>query len=124
MDLVDPSTPLPPWFSEEDLEVYGSLYENSGFRFPLQVPYRALKLDCGISDPNPKVSAPALLIMGDKDYVLKMPGMEEFIRGGQMKHIIPNLDVTFLAEGSHFVQEQFPDQVNALIISFLNKNSI
>ncbi|KAJ4842733.1 hypothetical protein Tsubulata_045579, partial [Turnera subulata] len=40
MDLVDPSTPLPPWFSEEDLAAYASLYENSGFDFPLQVPYR------------------------------------------------------------------------------------
>lgn len=40
MDLVDPSTPLPPWFSEEDLDVYASLYEKSGFRFALQIPYR------------------------------------------------------------------------------------
>jgi hypothetical protein len=40
MDLFDPSTPLPPWFSQEDLSVYASLYEKSGFRFALQVPYR------------------------------------------------------------------------------------
>ncbi|KAK3184174.1 hypothetical protein Dsin_031460 [Dipteronia sinensis] len=40
MDLVDPSTPLPPWFSEEDLSVYAGLYENSGFCTALQVPYR------------------------------------------------------------------------------------
>jgi hypothetical protein len=40
MDLFNPSTPLPPWFSEEDLTVYASLYEKSGFRFALQVPYR------------------------------------------------------------------------------------
>ncbi|KAH1041981.1 hypothetical protein GYH30_024341 [Glycine max] len=40
MDLYDPTTPLPPWFSEEDLTTYASLYEKSGFRFALQVPYR------------------------------------------------------------------------------------
>jgi len=40
MDLFDPSTPLPPWFSEEDLATYASLYEKSGFRYALQVPYR------------------------------------------------------------------------------------
>lgn len=40
MDMVDPSTPLPPWFSEEDLENYAALYEKSGFRTPLQLPYR------------------------------------------------------------------------------------
>uniref|UniRef100_A0A0R0GWA2 AB hydrolase-1 domain-containing protein n=1 Tax=Glycine max TaxID=3847 RepID=A0A0R0GWA2_SOYBN len=39
MDLYDPTTPLPPWFSEEDLATYASLYEKSGFRFALQVPY-------------------------------------------------------------------------------------
>lgn len=40
MDLVDPNTPLPPYFSEEDLSIYASLYEKSGFRTALQVPYR------------------------------------------------------------------------------------
>ena len=38
--MVDPSTPLPPWFTEEDLTAYGALYEKSGFRTALQVPYR------------------------------------------------------------------------------------
>lgn len=40
MDMVDPSTPLPPWFSEEDLHQYAALYEKSGFQTALQVPYR------------------------------------------------------------------------------------
>ncbi|XP_059597271.1 uncharacterized protein LOC100256864 [Vitis vinifera] len=64
MDLVDPSTPLPVWFTQEDLKVYSSLYENSGFH-----------TDCGVKDP--KITAPVLLIVGEKDYVLKSPRMEE-----------------------------------------------
>ncbi|CAN6214682.1 unnamed protein product [Urochloa humidicola] len=40
MDLADLSTPLPEWFTEEDLDAYAELYENSGFRYPLQMPYR------------------------------------------------------------------------------------
>lgn len=40
MDLADLSTPLPEWFTEEDLAVYTSLYEKSGFVYPLQMPYR------------------------------------------------------------------------------------
>ncbi|CAM0948302.1 unnamed protein product [Alopecurus aequalis] len=40
MDLADLSTPLPPWFTEEDLDAYAALYEKSGFRYPLQIPYR------------------------------------------------------------------------------------
>lgn len=42
MDMVDSSTPLPSWFTEEDLAAYGSLYEKSGFQTALKVPYRYL----------------------------------------------------------------------------------
>ncbi|XP_030508186.2 uncharacterized protein LOC115722939 [Cannabis sativa] len=121
MDLFDPSTPLPSWFSEEDLSVYASLYEKSGFRYALQVPYRSLSVDIGISDP--KVNAPALLIMGEKDYCLKFPGMEDYIRSGTVKQLVPDLDIIFLEEGCHFVHEQLPHLANQLIITFLDKHS-
>ncbi|KAL3574431.1 hypothetical protein D5086_025044 [Populus alba] len=120
MDLVDPST-LPPWFSEEDLAAYASLYEKSGFRFALQVPYRSLGIDCGIT--NPKVTAPTLLINGQKDYLLKFAGMEDYTRSEQLKHFVPDLDIVFLDEGNHFVHENLPKQVNELIITFLTKHS-
>ncbi|KAF4387253.1 hypothetical protein G4B88_020268 [Cannabis sativa] len=107
MDLFDPSTPLPSWFSEEDLSVYASLYEKS--------------VDIGISDP--KVNAPALLIMGEKDYCLKFPGMEDYIRSGTVKQLVPDLDIIFLEEGCHFVHEQLPHLANQLIITFLDKHS-
>ncbi|KAM7503479.1 hypothetical protein LguiB_002383 [Lonicera macranthoides] len=120
MDLVDPSTPLPPWFSEEDLTNYATLYENSGFQTPLQVPYRAWLEDYGVTDL--KVIAPALLIMGEKDYALKFRGLEEYIKSEMVKEYVPNLETIFLPEGTHFIQEQFPDQVNKLILTFLNKH--
>ncbi|CAB4302350.1 unnamed protein product [Prunus armeniaca] len=120
MDLIDPATPLPPWFSEEDLSVYASLYEKSGFCFALQVPYRKLKVDRSLIDP--KVSAPSLLIVGEKDYSLKIPGVNSYIRTGAMKHLVPDLDVKFIEEGTHFMHEQLPEQVNQLIIAFLGKH--
>jgi len=40
MDLVQPGTPLPPWFTEDDLQAYAELYEKAGFKYPLQMPYR------------------------------------------------------------------------------------
>ncbi|KAI4333979.1 hypothetical protein L6164_018723 [Bauhinia variegata] len=122
MDLFNPSTPLPPWFSEEDLATYASLYEKSGFKFPLQVPYRSIKVESGINDP--KVTVPALLIMGEKDYVIKFPGIEEYIRSGAVKNFVPDLEIIFVPEGTHFVHEQLPEEVNQLIISFLDKQSI
>ncbi|XP_058083208.1 uncharacterized protein LOC131231134 [Magnolia sinica] len=123
MDLVDPSTPLPPWFTDDDLTAYATLYEKSGFRLPLQVPYRTMNEELGMSITEPKVQVPALLIMGEKDYVFKFPGIRDSIKSGKVKENVPELEITFIPEGSHFVQEQFPDQVNKLIISFLKKNS-
>lgn len=82
---------------------------------------RSFGIECGITDP--KITCPALFIMGEKDYVLKFPGMEEFIRSGQMNHFMPNVEIKFMAEGNHFVQEQLPEEVNQLLINFLNKAS-
>ncbi|XP_048327417.1 uncharacterized protein LOC107417376 isoform X2 [Ziziphus jujuba] len=121
MDLFNPSTPLPPWFSEEDLTAYASLYEKSGFRFALQVPYRTVNVDIGITDP--KVTVPALFVMGEKDYVLNFPGMEEYVRSGAVKQFVPNLDIIFITEGNHFVHEQLPEKINQLLITFLDKHS-
>ncbi|KAJ6416565.1 hypothetical protein OIU84_002426 [Salix udensis] len=91
---------------------------SQGFQTALQVPYRSLDEDLNITEPV--VEAPALLIMGDKDYVFKFPGMEDYIKSGKVKEFVPDLDIIYLPEGSHFVQEQSPDEVNQLILTFLN----
>ena len=77
--------------------------------------------DHGITDP--KITAPGLLIMGEKDYILKFPGMEGYIRSEKVKEYMTNLEIIFMAEGNHFVQEQLSEQVNQLLITFLNKHS-
>ncbi|XP_074303371.1 epoxide hydrolase 1-like [Silene latifolia] len=117
MDLVTPSAPLPPWFSDEDLEVYGSLYENSGFQTALQVPYRSTTETYDILDPI--LRQPALLIMGRKDYFFKFPGIQENIESGKVKEFAPDLTIIYVPEGTHFVHEQFPEVVNELILDFL-----
>ena len=78
-------------------------------------------MDIGITDT--KVTAPSLLIMGEKDYCFKFPGIEDYVRSGTVKNLVPDLDITYLEEGSHFVHEQLPEQVNQLIINFLDKHS-
>lgn len=40
MDLADESTPMPQWFTEEDLSAYTDLYEKSGLMTAIQIPYR------------------------------------------------------------------------------------
>ncbi|KAL5994513.1 hypothetical protein ACLOJK_024566 [Asimina triloba] len=121
MDLVDPSTPLPPWFTEDDLQAYTSLYEKSGLQFPLQIPYRSWK-EVPVST-YPKLQVPTLLIMGEKDYFLKCPGIDDYIKSEKVKENVQELAITFVPEGTHFVQEQLPDQVNPLMIAFLKKHT-
>ena len=67
-----------------------------------------------------KLNMPALLIMGAKDYCLKFPGIEDYIHNdASMKEFVPDLETVFMDEGNHFVQEQLPEQVNGLILGFL-----
>ncbi|KAI7736251.1 hypothetical protein M8C21_022701 [Ambrosia artemisiifolia] len=120
MDIVDASTALPSWFTEEDLSAYGALYEKSGFHNSLKVPYRTIEEEHDIEDPV--IKNPMLLIIGEKDYFLKFPGVEDFIKSGMVKHFASDLEIEYLPEGSHFVQEQFPEKVNPLIIAFLRKH--
>ncbi|TKY59301.1 Bifunctional epoxide hydrolase 2 [Spatholobus suberectus] len=121
MDLVEPDTPLPAWFTEEDLATYGALYEKSGLQTALQIPYRSFGEVFNL--PDTVVKVPALVIMGGKDYILKFPGIEDLTKGEIAKDLVPNLEVTFIPEGTHFVQEQFPEQVNQLILDFLAKHT-
>ncbi|KAH6780597.1 hypothetical protein C2S52_011834 [Perilla frutescens var. hirtella] len=121
LDLVDESAPLPAWFTPDDLQTYADLYDKSGFQTALQVPYRAWLEDYGVDELI--VRAPSLLIMGDKDYALKFGGFEHYIRSGMAKNNVPNLETTFVPDGTHFVQEQFPDEINKILIKFLSKHA-
>ncbi|WOH11808.1 hypothetical protein DCAR_0831301 [Daucus carota subsp. sativus] len=124
MDLVEPSNPLPSWCTEEDLAVYGGAYDKSGFQTALQVPYRDFLSKKYTQKPStdPRVDAPALFVVGEKDYVFKFPNMENYIRSGAFKMYVPNLEIEYIPEGSHFISEQFPDKVNELILSFISKS--
>ncbi|RCV42302.1 hypothetical protein SETIT_9G205600v2 [Setaria italica] len=122
MDLADLSTPLPEWFTEEDLDAYAKLYEKSGFRYPLQMPYRSIHKMPNRLDARFQV--PVLMVMGEKDYCFKLPGFETALRGGVMEKFMPDLKITFIPEGSHFVQEQFPEQVNELLLGFFKDHPV
>ncbi|KAF7151079.1 hypothetical protein RHSIM_Rhsim02G0124900 [Rhododendron simsii] len=121
MDMVEPSTPLPPWLTDEDMAAYGALYEKSGFQTGLQVPYRS-----GVNAQTLGLTRFENQSSGNADHgggVFKFPGMEDYIRSGEVKTDVPNLETIYAPEGSHFVQEQFPDQVNQLLLTFLNSHS-
>ncbi|CAL5051626.1 unnamed protein product [Urochloa decumbens] len=122
MDLADLSTPLPEWFTEEDLDEYAKLYENSGFPYPLQMPYRALHKIPNRMDARFQV--PVFLVMGEKDYCPKFLEFEAGMKSGMMEKFAPGLRIAYIPEGSHFVQEQLAEQVNELLLGFFKDNPI
>lgn len=83
--------------------------------------YRSSEEAYNIDDPV--IKSPMLLIIGEKDYFLKFPGVEDFIKSGMVKQFVSNLEIKYVPEGSHFFQEQFPDTLNQLILKFLHKHS-
>jgi pimeloyl-ACP methyl ester carboxylesterase len=77
---------------------------------------------CGAlhSRPNQldaKFQVPVFIVMGEKGYALKFSGTETTMRSGVMENFAPDLKITFIPEGSHFVQEQLPEQVNQLFLA-------
>lgn len=68
---------------------------------------------------DPKFQVPVFMVMGEKDYCFKFPGFETAMRSGVMNTFAPDLKITYIPEGCHFVQEQFPDQINDLLLGFL-----
>lgn len=71
-----------------------------------------------------KFQVPVFMVMGEKDYVFKFPGFETAMRSGVLKNFAPDLKTTYIPEGTHFVQEQFPEQVNQLLLDFLKDHPV
>ena len=72
---------------------------------------------------KPRFEMPMFVIMGQKDYILKFPALKDYISSKKLKEIAPDHEITYIPEGSHFVQEQFPELVNQLMIDFLCKHA-
>lgn len=68
------------------------------------------------------VKVPVLVIMGMKDYFNKFPGIEDIITSGKVKEFASDLELVYMPEGTHFAQEQSPDQFNLLMLTFLGKH--
>jgi pimeloyl-ACP methyl ester carboxylesterase len=64
------------------------------------------------------VTVPALYIAGDRDPVIKFPGMDRHI--ADLAKFVPQLRRTIMLPGcGHVTQEERPAEVNAAMIDFL-----
>ncbi|KAK3136512.1 hypothetical protein QOZ80_5BG0437440 [Eleusine coracana subsp. coracana] len=100
VDLAEESTPLPDWFTEEDLSAYTALYEKSGFITALQIPYRTKPSK--VEYATPKFQMPMFVIMGERDYILKFPALHDYISSQKLKDIAPEHEISYISE-EHYI---------------------
>lgn len=108
---------MPAWLSEADLDFYVGEFERSGFSGPLSYYHN---MDASWSDlaaqADKPLTPPSLFIGGQYD-VGTLWGMEAIERAEER---MTDLRGKTILEGSgHWVQQEKPEQTNALILDFL-----
>jgi len=117
-DIASPDV-LPPWITEADLDYYTAQFEKSGFRGPLNR-YRNQDRDwdnlTGLTDA--RITRPACFIAGSRDAVLRfVPGVDLV---ENMKRWVDDLRACEIIEGAgHWIQQERPQEVNAVVLKFL-----
>jgi pimeloyl-ACP methyl ester carboxylesterase len=116
---VPPAPPLPAWLSEVDVDFYTAEFTRTGFRGGLNW-YRNIDRNWELLAPfdDVPVKVPALYIAGERDPVVRFPGMECHL-ADLPKHV-PQLRGPIMLPGcGHITQEERPAEVNSLMIDFL-----
>jgi pimeloyl-ACP methyl ester carboxylesterase len=115
---IDPPT-LPAWLTEADIDVFVGEFARTGFRGGLNW-YRNIDRNWELLAPfaGAKVMVPALYVAGDRDVVVRFPGMDKLL--ANLKLFIPNLTKTIMLSGcGHWTQQERASEVNAALIAFL-----
>jgi pimeloyl-ACP methyl ester carboxylesterase len=113
--------PLPAWLTEADVDFYTGEFTRTGFRGGLNW-YRNIDRNWELLAPfdGLKVMVPALYIAGDRDPVLKFPGMDRHL--ADLPNFVPQLWRTVMLPGcGHLTGEERPAEVNAAMADFLRR---
>src|SRR5215467_10737724 len=125
--VTDPGSPrltlavpskLPSWLQEEDLAFLESEYKRAGFTGVLNY-YRNMDRNWALTPflDGAKLQQPTLFIAGDRDPVIEFLA-KEFER---LETNVPNLRKKVALPGvGHWTQQERPEEVNRLLIEFLN----
>lgn len=124
IDYLEIPDLLPPWITEEELQVFANKFEESGFTSALNY-YRAMDLNWELTAPwqGSKIAVPTKFLVGDKDIGFEANGTREYVEGEMFRSIVPNLEVVILDGGHHFIQQEKAEKVSEEILLFLHKFS-
>jgi pimeloyl-ACP methyl ester carboxylesterase len=112
----DPQLFGEPIVSDEELKVYVDTYERTGFTGGLNW-YRALHKDWeeGLGHDF-RYDKPALMICAADDWFLP----PDFTEG--MEELLPQLEKHVIPDAAHWLQQEKPEEVNALLVPWLERN--
>ncbi|KAH0864734.1 hypothetical protein HID58_081945 [Brassica napus] len=69
-----------------------------------------------------KIVVPTMFIFGDKDNGDEGEyGKMQYVKGEMFKSLVPNLEITVIEDGHHFIQQEKSKQVSEEMLSFFNK---
>ncbi len=90
--------PLPAWLTEADVDFYTAEFTRTGFRGGLNY-YRNIDRNWELLAPfdGVSVTVPALFMAGDRDPVVKFPGMDRHI--AELATFVPQLRRTIMLPG-------------------------
>ncbi len=110
---------LPDWLTQEDLEYVVGEFKEAGFRGGIYY-YRNFHRNWETTPQlaGAKITVPVLFIAGDKDVVIRGATADGLSAG--MKKAVPGLQgVRLIPNTGHWVQQERPAEVNALLVEFL-----
>lgn len=117
-NTVNPPS-LPSWLSPDDLAYLTGEYKRSGFRGGLNW-YRQIARNWELLAPwrCSVIHQPSMFIAGTRDDVLKFP--QSMAQIGRYGRTLPGLRGCHMLDGAgHWVQQERPGEVNALLLAFL-----
>jgi len=115
---TDPAT-LPAWLAPDDIDFYAGEFGRTGFRGGLNW-YRNIDRSWELLAPyaGAVVTVPALYVAGDRDLVVRFPGMDQLLPN--LSKFIPKLRQTIMLPGcGHWTQQERAREVNDAMLEFL-----
>ncbi|MBE8719628.1 alpha/beta hydrolase [Sphingobacterium sp. Ka21] len=103
-----------PLMEDNELSVFVSTFEASGFTGSINW-YRNLDRNWHLmADITPIIHQPTLMIYGEQDTIPK---------SGNLKNIVPNLDIISL-ECGHWIQQEKPEETTQSILKWLEQQNV
>jgi pimeloyl-ACP methyl ester carboxylesterase len=118
-DSIADDAPLPPWMSEAHFAEYVAAFSAGGFKAPLDW-YRSLDANWAATAflQDARIRVPAGFVVGERDPVRHYAGpaeagLKDWLADLRLQQVIPG--------AGHWIQQERPDEMNRLLLDFLDQ---